>query len=72
MLPTSDRIRIEHMRDAARRAVEIASGKIVAALDPEDESALALVRLLEIVGEAAHHVSAATAAAHPDVPWRLI
>jgi uncharacterized protein with HEPN domain len=43
------------MRDAARRALEITQGKAVAELQPEDETALALVRLLEILGEEPAH-----------------
>lgn len=51
----SDRVRLLHMRDAARRALEITQGKAVAELQPEDETALALVRLLEILGEEPAH-----------------
>lgn len=58
------------MMDAARRACEIAAGKVVERLEPESESALALARLLEIIGEAATHVSAETRSKVPDVPWR--
>lgn len=32
--------------------------------------ALALVRLLEIIGEASRNVSAETRLAYPDVPWQ--
>lgn len=51
----TDRVRLLHMRDAARRALEITQGKAVAELQPEDETALALVRLLEILGEEPAH-----------------
>lgn len=53
----SDRIRLLHMRDACRRALEIARGKDLRSLAPEEETSLALVRLLEILGEAARGIS---------------
>lgn len=67
-----DTARIRHMLDAARRACELAQGKEVARLDPDCETALALTRLLEILGEAAKHVTQETQANHPEVPWRDI
>jgi uncharacterized protein with HEPN domain len=67
-----DGVRIQHMRDATRRALEIASGKSVANLDPDSETALALVRLLEVLGEAARHMSLGTQAKYPAIPWRDI
>lgn len=58
--------------DAARRAVAVTAGKTRADLDRDDILALALVRLLEIVGEAAKHLSATFRASHPEIPWRLM
>lgn len=60
------------MTDAARRAVELSRGKEVGSLAPEDETALALARLLEILGEAASRVTPETCSRHPGVPWRDI
>lgn len=60
------------MLDASRRAMELANGKDVAALDPDSETALALTRLLEILGEAAYRVTPELRAKHPGVPWRDI
>jgi uncharacterized protein with HEPN domain len=60
------------MRDAARRTLELARGKEVANLQPEDETALALVRLLEILGEAARTVSSELKTRYPEVPWREV
>ena len=58
------------MLDAARRAGELARGKEVGSLDPDSETALALTRLLEILGEAASRVSPGLKTRHPEVPWR--
>ncbi|MHB0878207.1 MAG: HepT-like ribonuclease domain-containing protein [Anaerolineae bacterium] len=66
----SDAIRLRHMLDAARKAVTFASKRASADLEEEEMLALALVRLIEVVGEAAKSVSAATRALHPDLPWR--
>ena len=60
------------MLDAARRACKLAQGEEVGCLDPEAETALALTRLLEILGEAAKNVTSKTQARFPEVPWRDI
>jgi uncharacterized protein with HEPN domain len=39
-------------------------------LETDDMRALAIVRLLEIIGESASKVSEETRNAHPDIPWR--
>lgn len=67
-----DTARIRHMLDATRRACELAQGKAVGCLDPDSETALALTRLLEILGEAAKNVTQETQANHRGVPWRDI
>lgn len=58
------------MLDAARRARELSQGKEVGSLDPDSETALALTRLLEILGEAASRISSGLQARYPEVPWR--
>jgi len=55
------------MQMAAQRALELAKSTPVAALAPEDETALAIVRLLEIPGEAARSVSSEFKAAHREM-----
>ncbi len=68
----SDRIRLLHMRDAIQRALEISEGKDLSSLAPETETALAVVRLLEILGEAARGLSEELKAKYPHIPWRAI
>jgi uncharacterized protein with HEPN domain len=58
------------MLDAARRAVELSRVKEVGRLDPSDETAL--VRLLEILGEASSRVTPELTNRYPDIPWRDI
>lgn len=68
----ADAVRLQHPLDAARKAVAITAGKTRDDLDRDEILALAVVRLLEIVGEAAKHLSDTFRAAHPGIPWRLM
>ena len=67
-----DRLRLQHMLDAGREAVRFTQGKTRDDLDRDRVLALALVKLLEIVGEAASRVTTESQQAHPDIPWRDI
>mgnify|MGYP000854734871 CR=1 FL=1 len=70
MLP--DRVRVLHMLDAARKAVRFASGRTRADLDRDEMLMLALTRLLEIIGEAARHVTGPTRELAPGIAWQQI
>jgi uncharacterized protein with HEPN domain len=72
MLPKSDQIRIRHMADAAQKALNFTKGKTRPDLDEDDQMALATVRLIEIIGEAAAKITPETREAHPVVPWNDI
>ena len=52
-----DTVRIRHMLDYARETVALVQGRSRRDLDSDRVFSLALVRLLEIVGEAASRVS---------------
>ena len=67
-----DKARLLHMLSHAHEAVAFAAHRSRADLNTDRMLSLALVRLLEIVGEAAAHVSDATKAAAPTVPWNSI
>lgn len=61
MLPRDDRIRLQHMLDAARKAVRLAARREREDLDAEDEPLPhALVQLISVIGEAAGKVSSGT------------
>ena len=60
---------IRHMLDAAREILTFSAGKSRSDLDRDRLLGLALVHLLEIIGEAASGVSLEFRARHPDVPW---
>jgi uncharacterized protein with HEPN domain len=71
-MPKDDLVRLRHMLDSAKEAVELIQGKSRADLDTNRVVSLALVRLLEIVGEAANRVTTATRLQYPDIPWSQI
>ena len=64
-----DRVRLRHLMDAAREAMSFVVGKTRSDLDRERLLALALVREIEIVGEAASRLSSEATASLPSVPW---
>jgi uncharacterized protein with HEPN domain len=68
----SDVERLRHMRDAARAALAFAAGRRREELESDMMLQFALVRALEIVGEAAARVSEDRRTAHPEVPWANI
>ena len=72
MSKARDQQRLQHMRDAALKAIDFASSKQRSDLDTDEMLALALVRLLEVVGEAASKVSEETRSAQPTLPWAKI
>lgn len=72
MLPETDRYRIQHMLDAAIQAVSFAEGRERSDLESDPQLRLALLRTIEVLGEAASRVSAETRTVYPRIPWRRI
>ena len=66
-----DADRIAHMIEACEQAAEFVDGRTRADLDHDRMLTLALVKLVEIIGEAAKAVSTSTQARYPDVPWSI-
>jgi hypothetical protein len=72
-MPSHDTdVRLRHMLDAAREAAQMAQGKTRADLDTDRPLNLSLVRLLEIVGEAASRVPAGERGKYSGIPWRRL
>jgi uncharacterized protein with HEPN domain len=65
-------VRLRHMLDHAREAVTMAKDKTRDDLYTDRMLNLAVVRLLEIVGEAASRTPVDERAQHPDIPWSQI
>ncbi len=71
-MPPEDRTRILHMIEAADDVSNFVTGHTRADLDGDRMLLLALVRAVEVFGEAANKVSASTQVAGPEIPWRKI
>lgn len=71
MLP-HDETRLRHMLDSAREAVEFATGKSRKNLDDDRKLSLAIIKSIEIIGEAASKVSEACKDENDNIPWRDI
>lgn len=64
--------RLRHMIEAAQKAQQFIAGRQRADLDSDTMLLFALVQAVQIVGEAATHISQETRAATPEVPWPQI
>ena len=67
-----DNIRLHHMLDHTREAITIIEGRRRADLDSDRLLELGLVRLVEIIGEAAARVGPDTRDRYPNIPWPAI
>ncbi len=64
-----DGIRFRHMLDAAHEAVQFLRGRTRADLNSDRQLVLALVKAIEILGEAAYQVTSETQDQIPGIPW---
>jgi uncharacterized protein with HEPN domain len=72
MQPEKDVTRLYHIWEAATEAMTHIKGRTRTDLDRERLLQLALVRLLEIIGEAAANISMAGRRQFPGIPWGSI
>jgi uncharacterized protein with HEPN domain len=63
---------LNDMRDHSKEAVAFVQGRSRADLDSNRLLNLALVRLMEIVGEAANQIPKSSQASYPQIPWSQI
>lgn len=68
-MPPDDKVRIDHMLEAARKAIKLAQNRKRSDLDTDELLSLGLTRLFEIIGEAAAHVSVTTRGKYAEIPW---
>ncbi len=64
-----DVVRLRHMLGAAEEALGFAQGRERRDLDQDRKLTLALVKEIEIIGEAAYQISDETKARLRDIPW---
>ncbi|MBN1287479.1 MAG: DUF86 domain-containing protein [Anaerolineae bacterium] len=67
-----DKTRLRDMLDAALKARSFIQNKTRDMLDEDEMLTLALVRAIEIVGEAANQVTKETQNNYPQIPWKVI
>lgn len=65
-----ERTYLEPMLDVAVRANEKASCQSDEGWESNEDLRLAVIHLVQTLGEAARKVSAACQASHPEIPWR--
>lgn len=71
-MPNEDQVRLRHMIEAAEQVRIFVAGRERPDLDTDRMLLFALVRAIEIIGEAASKVSDGTRNAHLDIPWKAI
>jgi uncharacterized protein with HEPN domain len=64
-----DRLTLEQMLETARRIRSIATGLSRQALEADEVRQLALLHLIQVLGEASSRVSAVFRESHPELPW---
>lgn len=67
-----DLVYVGHMLDMARKAVGKTDGLSRDAYDTDENLRLALIHLVQVIGEAARQVSDEFCEAHPEIPWAEI
>jgi len=71
-MQAEDRIRLLHMIEGMEAALGFVAGRQRTDLDSDSMLLFALVRAIEVVGEAAAKVSEEFRSKAPDIPWGLI
>jgi uncharacterized protein with HEPN domain len=72
MTKLDDPTRLRHMMEYAQKLLEFSSGKTQSAIASDEILSLAIVRLAEIIGEAAANVSEEKQQQYPQIQWRKI
>ena len=67
-----DLVYVGHMLDTARAIVVKTAGRSRTEFDADDNLRLALVHLIQTLGESARRVSSEFQQGHPEVPWKQV
>lgn len=70
--PLKDRGRLEHILDAIHRLEGYCKGKTLEDMERNDMMYYAVVKNIEIIGEAAYMLTKEFTETHKDTPWRYI
>lgn len=71
-MPKDESVYLRHMLDAARKVQVFTEKRQRADLESDEMLSLAIVRLLEILGEASRNISSDLRQRNPQVPWAAI
>lgn len=71
-MPKDDLVYLGHMLEMARKAVAKTHGIQRGEFDQDENLRLALAHLIQIIGEAARHVSTELQQKHLEIPWSAI
>lgn len=67
-----DRVRLKHMVEAASDAAQFIAGRKRVELDTDRMLLFALIRCIEVIGEAARQITDETRNISADIPWNAI
>ena len=67
-----DWVYVGHMLDMSQKAADFLAGVDRDAYDENEVLRLALIHIIQTIGEAAQHVSLEFREAHPEVPWHEV
>ena len=71
-MPKDDSLYVGHMLDMAQKALSLIEGKDRTTYDQDEVLRLALAHLIQVIGEAARHISQDLRDVHPQIPWKAI
>lgn len=67
-----DRVRLQHMIEAAESAIQFVAGRERSELDTDRMLLFAVIRAIEVIGEAASKISEEIRAVNGGIPWKAI
>ncbi|HQP49274.1 MAG TPA: DUF86 domain-containing protein [Spirochaetota bacterium] len=65
-----DSIYVLHAIEAAEKAIQFVEEEERTSLEKDEKLSLALIRLLEVIGEAVSGISESTKNKYPEIPWK--
>ena len=71
-MESKDLVRLQHMLDSANAILDFINKKTRKHLNSDRMLSNAIIRELEVLGEAANHISEKTQKSFPDLPWKQI
>jgi uncharacterized protein with HEPN domain len=67
-----DTVRLQHMLEAAQKAAALVGDRTREVVEEDERNVMSILWLLEVLGEAARHISPDVREAHCGIPWQQI